>query len=272
MNDNECAVLEAALGEYFEGTLDSPTRSRVESHAAQCIPCRSLISDITGIRDEAASLAELGPSRDLWAGIESRIQPQVVSIATERTASRMSRKWLAAAAALLVASTSTITYFATSRSLGDGAAPATSATSSPVASSGGSDTQSERGSDSAPASAQAGVGLRTAQLAGAPVATRPPATLASSGNSAAALAITELPYDGEIRRLQTALVERRTQLDSATVRIVEENLRLIDTAVRQARAALAGDPASGFLSGRLSNALEKKVELLRTAAMLPSRT
>ena len=231
MNDghDECAVVEATLLEYFEGTLGPDATARLEAHAARCLPCGSLIRDVNGIRDDAASLAELSPPSDLWAGIESRIQPRVVSIDAARAHSGMSRKWLAAAAVLLVASTSTVTYLATSRSLREGAA--------------------------SPAPNR-----------------RPAGTLASSGDRTAAIAFTELPYDGEIRRLQSALVERRTQLDPATVRIVEDNLKLIDTAVRQARAALARDPASGFLSGQLNNALEKKIELLRTAALLPSRT
>jgi len=42
--------------------------------------------------------------------------------------------------------------------------------------------------------------------------------------------------------------------------------------VKQARAALARDPASGFLTGQLDAVLQKKVELLRTVALLPSRS
>lgn len=234
-SQEECAVVEATLLEYFEGTLGDEASARLEAHAATCLPCGSLIRDVNGIRVDAASLTELSPPRDLWAGIESRIQPRVVSIGRVRPHSGMPRRWLAAAAALLVASTSTITYLATS--------------SRPAV---------EPASDFVPARVQANL--------------RPAGTLASGGNPTAAVAITELPYDGEIRRLQSALVERRTQLDPATVSIVEESLKLIDTAVRQARAALSRDPASGFLSGRLNNALEKKIELLRTAALLPSTT
>ena len=246
-SQDECAVVEATLLEYFEGTLGDEASARLEAHAAACLPCGSLIRDVNGIRVDAASLTELSPPRDLWAGIESRIQPRVVSIGTARPHSGMPRGWLAAAAALLVASTSTITYLATSRSRGEGvASPAADAAPAQVA------------ADFVPARVQANL--------------RPAGTLASGGNPTAAVAITELPYDGEIRRLQSALVERRTQLDPATVSIVEENLKLIDTAVRQARAALSRDPASGFLSGKLNNALEKKIELLRRAALLPSWT
>jgi len=43
-------------------------------------------------------------------------------------------------------------------------------------------------------------------------------------------------------------------------------------AVKQARAALQRDPASGFLTEQLDNALQKKAELLRTVALLPSRS
>jgi hypothetical protein len=76
----------------------------------------------------------------------------------------------------------------------------------------------------------------------------------------------------EIEQLQDVLQHRRGQLDPSTVKIVEDNLALIDVAVKQARAALQRDPASGFLTERLDNALQKKVELLRTVALLPSRS
>ena len=46
----------------------------------------------------------------------------------------------------------------------------------------------------------------------------------------------------------------------------------IDQAIRQSREALARDPRSRFLDQQLNSALDKKVELLRTAALLPSRT
>lgn len=243
---NECAVTDASLLDYFEGELDAAASARLEEHAARCLPCGALLRDVNGIRTSAASLSDLAPSHDLWKGIESRIQPRVVSIGAARLGFRMSYRWLAAAAALLVVSTSGVTYLATSRTVAEQTAGFPVATPAQVAASSTGDPPAQIGASSA-------------------------GTLASSDRETA-IGIAELPYDGEIRRLQSALVERSTQLDSATVRVVEENLRLIDTAVRQARAALARDPASGFLSGQLNNALEKKIELLRTAAMLSSTT
>jgi hypothetical protein len=72
--------------------------------------------------------------------------------------------------------------------------------------------------------------------------------------------------------LQTIVGQRKTVLDSSTVAIIERNLRIIDAAIEQSRAALARDPASALLSEQLTHALDKKVELLRTAAMLPAST
>jgi hypothetical protein len=56
------------------------------------------------------------------------------------------------------------------------------------------------------------------------------------------------------------------------VAIIERNLQIIDAAIAQSRAALARDPASQMLDQQLTHALDKKVELLRTAAMLPAST
>jgi hypothetical protein len=82
----------------------------------------------------------------------------------------------------------------------------------------------------------------------------------------------EAVYTKEIAALQHIVNDRKTQLDSATIAIIERNLRIIDLAIEQSKAALAKDPASRLLSDQLTHALDKKVELLRTAAMLPANT
>jgi hypothetical protein len=79
-------------------------------------------------------------------------------------------------------------------------------------------------------------------------------------------------YDREIGLLRTIVHERRAQLDPATVAVLEQSVAVIDSAIAQSRAALARDPASGFLATQLNHSLEKKVELLRLAASLPART
>jgi hypothetical protein len=82
----------------------------------------------------------------------------------------------------------------------------------------------------------------------------------------------EAVYSREIDMLQRIVTDRKTQLDSSTVAIIERNLQIIDRAIEQSKAALARDPASRLLSDQLTHALDKKVELLRRAAMLPVNT
>ena len=72
--------------------------------------------------------------------------------------------------------------------------------------------------------------------------------------------------------LQAIMRWRKAQLDPATAAIIEKNLRIIDAAIAQSKQALRDDPASSMLTEQLSNALDRKVDLLRTAAMLPAST
>jgi hypothetical protein len=82
----------------------------------------------------------------------------------------------------------------------------------------------------------------------------------------------EQVYSSEIARLRTLVNQRRSQLDPVTISVIERNLKVIDDAIAQCRLALAKDPASRFLMESLNSALETKVELLRTATMLPARS
>jgi hypothetical protein len=262
-----CDQVDAALLDYLEETLDGNTRARVDEHVAGCLRCNSLLRDIGAIRAEAADLPELTPSRDLWAGIAARIEPSVVPLG--RSSRDVRRNWIpaaAAAAAALVIATAGITYIATSRSMHPEAQrvavtakPKSSPQQSPVAppaaliiTEAPSTTPIER--ETAP-TIQSSRG----------------ATLASRSSRASA-SPTEIAYGDEISRLQNIITERRNQLDPNTVTVIEQSLKIIDAAVRQSRAALARDPKSGFLTDQLNHALDKKVELLRTVALLPSRT
>ena len=78
-------------------------------------------------------------------------------------------------------------------------------------------------------------------------------------------------YDREIADLRDVLAQRRNDLDPSTVAILEHSLTTIDVAIQEARTALVTDPASKFLKDQLDKALEKKLGLLRTVALLPAR-
>lgn len=90
-----------------------------------------------------------------------------------------------------------------------------------------------------------------------------------SGALPVRLAAMATSYDTAITELEEILAVRRGELDSATVRTVEASLRVIDQAIAQARAALVRDPNNPYLNGHLRSTLDRKLDLLRRAAMLP---
>src|SRR5438046_916093 len=98
-----CETFETILPDYFEGDLNDEAKAAAEAHAKTCKSCAAIVTDINRITSEAAALAALKPSRDLWSGIESRISAPVIPLAQQshRGASRFGSAWMAAAAAAL---------------------------------------------------------------------------------------------------------------------------------------------------------------------------
>ena len=271
-----CAEFDAALPDYLEGTLDEPLRAAVQKHLSECVRCASLVKDLEKITKEAAALPDLVPSRDLWQGIEARIAAPVIPLAARpERQKRYVPAWMGVAAAALVVSTAGITYMLTARSFqGSSSTVALGNTGAAATSQAGSDTGA--GSTSAPdVSAPDITGTSTKSSAARPLQTAPGRSTGATPLVSAVSRSTEssdVVYGREIANLQKILTERKSQLDSTTVAIIERNLRIIDAAIAQSRAALANDPASRLLGDQLTHALDKKVELLRTAALLPAST
>jgi hypothetical protein len=283
-----CDQLDELLPDHLEGTLPATQRAAIEAHAAGCGRCASLIDDLNGITAAAAALPTLRPPRDLWDGISARIEAPVIRLDAEsarREAMRggawphrgLRRSWLGAAAAALVAVTAGVTHQLTVRNMERGGAAAVAA----------ADPASSTGAAGRPAASGPGETLPVAAptestpAAHAPVrlADAAPRSAAPAGGQPRGVAITAVAerraavraaYDREITSLREILSERRAALSPSTVEVLELNLRIIDQAIEQSRAALARDPASVFLDQRLNHALEKKIELLRTAALLPA--
>jgi anti-sigma factor RsiW len=74
--------------------------------------------------------------------------------------------------------------------------------------------------------------------------------------------------DSAITELERILLEESGRLDSSTVRILTQNLALIDRAIGQARKALESDPSNPYLNDHLARTMRKKIEVLRHAADL----
>ena len=267
-----CDAFDARLSEYLEEELTLADRRAVETHVASCVRCTALLRDLEAIRVEANAMPELTPSRDLWSEIAHRIEAPVVPLVPQTPvvvfpARRRSfdRLRLAAVAAALVAVTAGVTYTLTVLRLGRGDPVGQVATARPD-SAGVPDT-SAVSRDIAPsnfvevASADSSVGgatdeLRQSTPTAQPVRSTPDASTSSR----------------EIDRLRAVFLRNRHQLDPRTAAIIEANLKVIDDAIAQSKEALSQDPASRFLNDQLNNALDKKLELLRTAALLPQRT
>lgn len=273
-NPMTCEQFEGRLADYMEGELRGEAREAFDAHAASCAQCGPLMLDLEQIVARAATLGPIEPSRDLWKGIEERIGTNVVPLATRR---RTIPLWSGLiAASLLVAATAGITYKLARSGGPTSASPGN--TSSQVAAATAEPTNPAPGGSGPIISAPPQV-VANNDASGAQGET-PRAGRTSRGGSPAAQLVGNrgrMPgesdvYDREISRLRTVLRSRRSDLDPRTVMAIEKSLAVIDTAIAQARSALAADPASRFLNDQLTHALDKKVELLRTAALLPARS
>lgn len=199
-----------------------------------------LDAELRAIVRAAAELPTLSPSRDLWSGIASRIEAPVVALPTRITngdattlapAAQLPWRRLAIAASLLIVATAGVTWSIVKH---------------------GSSAELATRSDSATVEAP---------LAGAPVE---PVSLQPPGQTA------EQTFDKEIGAMRQIIDERRKELDPVTIGVLQKNLKLIDAAIAESKAALAKDPASAFLMDRLTHAYDTKLQLLRGVATIPA--
>jgi Putative zinc-finger len=75
-------------------------------------------------------------------------------------------------------------------------------------------------------------------------------------------------YDAAVADLQQVLRTGKGRLDTATVRVIEQNLVVIDSAIAQAQRAVAADSSNLYLNSHLAATMRRKLELLRQAASL----
>jgi hypothetical protein len=266
-NNVLCEEFAERLADLMERDVDEATRAALESHALSCGDCGSLLADLRKLRIDASSLPELAPTRDLWEAVSQRIDAPVIPLRAgdSESATKRSRwpRWasMAAAAVLLIALTSTSTYLLTIRSgTTDSTRTASRAARSALDSTLASTRSVEQPVTTVAVTPDSGQGTAPAR--------EPKQTVRFVNAKPSA----EQVYSSEIARLRTIVERRRAQLDPVTISVIERNLRVIDDAIAQCRLALAKDPASRFLMESLNNALETKVELLRTATMLPARS
>ncbi len=321
-----CEAIEATLPDYLDETLEPWLRAAVQEHLGECVRCAGLVRDLRNIQRDAAAMADLAPSRDLWPPIARRIGTPVVplapiaaapaapvagaptapieaaptaAVAASETAAvppgwararydaRASDRHFGAmrmglAAAALVVVTASTTYLLTVRSLRPTAIPSVAsevsrpAQPAPARPSGPEAAIPETVRDPAPMESLIPAAPMESPTSVATVPVSPPPSSPDSQAATASLASDPVPssargYEREVAKLQAIMSWRKAQLNPATAAIVEHNLRIIDGAIEQSKRALQTDPANPMLSDQLTHALDKKVGLLRRAAMLGRR-
>jgi anti-sigma factor RsiW len=227
------------LSEYVDGEMDTASRAALDVHLQLCERCAGTVGQLRAVLARAGTLEPRAPGTDLWPAIEARIaparKPRVLDLG----------RWRGRFAP---------------RAAGSGAG------------------QPRRWSFTLPQLAAAAVLLvMLSSVTLWTVLTRRPAAVAPlPGLAATAPAVaTAQPagfeaarYDAAIADLERVLNERRNELDPATVRVIEQNLLIIDQATAQARKALAADPANAYLNGHLAAQLRRKMTLLRQATAI----
>jgi anti-sigma factor RsiW len=220
------------LSDYLDGGMRPKERAALEAHLASCPDCARALAELSAVVARAGRLPARAPEADLWPGIAARLKPRRAprSLGTVPLGGwRVSFTVPQLAAAALVLT---------------------------LLSSGTMWLALNRRPAPLPAGPQGQLG---APARGAESANGTDATVADFGFAR---------YDAAIADLERVLALHRAELDPATVRVIEDNLRIIDRATAQARRALAADPANPYLNGHLADQMRRKVELLRQVAAL----
>jgi len=225
-------LTEERLNDYVDGELSATERAEVERHLEGCAECRA---EVAGLRELLYEVATLPLEITPPEELWVGVKEETVELPVRRRETLWGMRYgLAAAAVVLVALSSALTTaLLREPGAGEKAAPATL----PVATAG------------------------RAPAADAPV----PAALVAFREA-------ETEYVRTAADLEAVLRAGEGRLSPGTVKVVEENLRIIDQAIGEARAALEADPASAELPILLSSMYRNKIDVLERAVRLSAQT
>jgi len=240
------------LSDFLDDELTPEERYAVESHLQGCASCAAVLEELKQVVARARTLEGRPPRADLWPEIAARIdrnqegaRPGADVLPMRARAARrvtFTMPQLAAASLLIAAMSGGLVWSLRDRMVNRSAEASRSISS----------VESSR-----PTSPE------TSPMEREALAERP---------DVVPVALADAQYDAAVADLERALKQGRGRLDPATITIVEHNLQTIDEAIRQAREALAADPANTYLSGHLVEARRRKLDLLRRATALTSES
>ncbi|MGQ0560992.1 MAG: zf-HC2 domain-containing protein [Gemmatimonadota bacterium] len=221
------------LSEYVDGDLTREETEALETHLLECADCGRTLQELRAVVARAAQVVDRPPVTDLWPGIAAQVaewDPGRVVALRESTSRRRFSVSIPqlAAASIALMLLSGGTMYVM---LGGRVEP-------PLA--------------QAPAQ-QPRVAATTDELLKQPVPVKSPAAE---------------NYHTAIDELEGALETGRSSLDTTTVRVLETNLRAIDTAIAEARQALSRDPGNPYLNRYLDQTMQRKIQLLRRATRI----
>lgn len=224
------------LSLHVDGELGGEERRRVEEHLETCRRCRRVVADLEELAGRAGRLPDRGPEEDLWPGIAGEFgsDGEGDRAAADGVIPLFRRRWrvgvaqAVAAAALVAALAAGVTWT--------------------IAGGGGQ-------------------GAGTATTAPAPGSTAVPAAARAAGGSEVRWATLEATPRG-VADLEARYREARDELDPATRRMLDRNLRLIDRAIAEAQRALSEHPENSYLHQHLTQNMRRKAEFLSVAVRM----
>ena len=227
------------LSEYLDGELAEAERAALEHELESDADLAGLLEELREVKRVAGEVDDRGPETDLWPAIAARIDAErVVALKPARPSRRRLTFTVPQFAAAMIATlVMGVGALWVANSLGEfvGGEPAA--------------ITSADAEDPAVAPAPRGeVPVRLVE------STEPRNPSRKS--------------DVAIAALEARLAEGRGNLDTSTVRIIEESLATIDRAIESASAALEADPGNVWLNRHLADSKSRKVKLLEKAAAL----
>ena len=247
------------LSAYLDGELGAIERERLEAHLGGCAACQAVLADLRAIVAAAPEYPGRAPARDLWPGIEARLERD------GKTQRRNDAKWSDGAPTFR---RSVLPSFRLSL-------PQLLAASIVMAALGGGSVWLALRGNATPSRPPISVVQAPSTP---PPAVQPPDTAArrppvesplrpsNVASSRLSVLSADQSYDRAVRDLERVLETGRGRLDSTTVVTIESSLRKIDAAIAEARAAIQRDPANAYLSRQIASNMQRKLELLRIAA------
>ncbi len=251
------------LSEYLDGELAEAERREMEQHLFGCASCATALEDLRNVVERARRLPPLPPEQDLWPAIAERI-----GVAPHNTRSSSTPDEKSGSSRQLPTGVVDLGARRSARGRGLSFSLPQLAAASLVLSliSGGTVYLLWRGADTGPA--PIAVAPQAAPQAG--VGPGSPGGTPAGGALPAGFA--ERQYDAAVLDLQRGLEQGRSRLSPETVRVLERNLKTIDTAISEARSALAADPGNVYLNDHLARTMRKKLGLLRQANAIAAAT